>query len=66
MEVVAPDGRWSVRMERGGDEINIFNGRPPEDLVACVAWMMEAELFEWWATKRSEPYARKQGVRIDD
>ncbi|QDQ09985.1 hypothetical protein [Streptomyces spectabilis] len=65
LDVVAPDGRWSVRSERGSSDINVFNGSPPEDLLAWVARSLRIELFEWWHTKAKEPYARKQGVRID-
>ncbi|WP_030669778.1 hypothetical protein [Streptomyces sp. NRRL B-1347] len=65
LDVTAPDGRWSVRSERGGSEINVFNGSPPDDLLAWIAQSLRIELFEWWHTKGREAYARKQGVRID-
>ncbi|MCI3928774.1 hypothetical protein [Streptomyces sp. AN091965] len=65
LDVVAPDGRWSVRSERDNSDINVFNGSPPEGLVAWMAQSLRIELFEWWHTKAKEAYARKQGVRLD-
>ncbi|MFD9903957.1 hypothetical protein [Streptomyces sp. NPDC059063] len=64
-EVVAPDGRWSVAVKLGSSEMNIFNGRPPEDLVAWVARLLRILLDEWWHTKGRERRSAAMGVRLD-
>ncbi|GHE39009.1 hypothetical protein GCM10018785_05720 [Streptomyces longispororuber] len=65
LEVVAPDGRWLVRCDRGSGESHLFNPCPPETLLAWVATALRIEMFEWWETKGAERRTAKQGVRLD-
>ncbi|MGA4843664.1 hypothetical protein [Streptomyces sp. G45] len=65
LEVVAPDGRWRLRSDRDNSDVNVFNGRPPEELLHWIAWSLRVELFEWWHTKRSERRSAKLGERLD-